>query len=401
MRACIALVFAVALLAAAGTATASASSVFKLPSCRDPSPGLDLHVSGNRVLTLHNKPFSFYGVSTYGGLQNQYGSTLWKHALASAVAQIKATPHWHANTIRIQIAEQNLFLDTTPSQPVNVAVLNALCSEVQLARREGLEVVINDQTEWPNWYEQDPTSRTVQFWKYVGAIYANEPGITFDLFNEPRVQRPNPLPTGAPPTPLDLPWVWKVWRNGGIADGTNYVGMQTMVNLIRDRHWHNLIWVEGPLFDDAVKRYKQYAVTGSNLVISFHHPALDTGVNGWKSSFGFLAAKYPMVDGEWSEYAGVKPECNPEAPTLAPQFLAYLKSINMGLIAWSLQAGALTYDPNGYVPTNLTQARDTTNPAALFRPDSLDSSFACTSQGAGEGIGELVYNDFKGYANGG
>ncbi len=390
-----AVIVAAALFAVLAPKASAASRHFVLPACPDPSSAGALHVSGNEVLTSTGQRFTFYGFSTYGGLQNPIDSKLWPHAVASSRAQIEAAPHWSANTIRIQVGEANLFTHRAPGDPVNVAFLNDLCSQVQLARREGLQVVLNDNTLFSNYYEQNPTARTATFWKYIGAIYGNQPGVMFDLFNEPRAAR---VQMGPGQGPRNLAWIWNTWLNGGSGLGYTYVGEQQLVNLIRYHHWNNIIWVEGPLFDDALGQYQSYPIAANNLVLSIHHPDLSLGLPNWYHTWGYLARQYPLVDGEWSQYAGIKDECYDNATTAANDLLTYLASIHAGLIAWSLQAGALTVDPNHYVPTNLTVARDTTNPTDLYKPNAFAANFACNSAHYGQGAGQLVYNYFRQYS---
>jgi hypothetical protein len=52
----------------------------------------------------------------------------------------------------------------------------------------GMTVVLNAQTEYSphfNANEPMPTHATHVFWRHMMALYANKPGVVFDLFNEP------------------------------------------------------------------------------------------------------------------------------------------------------------------------------------------------------------------------
>jgi endoglucanase len=385
-----ALVLAVLLVLALVAGPAAAAT---RQSCPDPSQSGALHVSGNEVLTKQGQPFTFYGIAVYGGLMTQGTEAEHKLAMATSNAQIKAAKYWYANTIRIQVAERDLFKHAQPADGVNRDFLADLCRQVQLIRRQGMEAVINDQTERSDQGESNPTSRTTAFWKVVAPMFKNQPGVIFDLFNEPRLLAPaeGPLPTHL------TDWIWRVWRSGGTTGGVKYIGMQGLIDSVRQLGANNIIWVEGPYVDNSLGNERYYPVTGKNLVWSIHHPHLSThGASYWNRYFGYITATYPMVDGEWGQYAAAnRPECQADAYTMVPQYLSYLHAHNIGVLGWSLQPGAMVADPDGIVPTYDSVSTDTSNPLLLTTPSTMSSSYACSSAKTGQGAGQLLMNDFK------
>jgi hypothetical protein len=68
------------------------------------------------------------------------------------------------------------------------------------------------------------------------------------------------------------------------------------------------------------------------------------------------------------------------------------------VIGWSLQPGAMLADPTHAMPKNFSVPGQTTNPAELASPNQLTSSYACTNDDVGQGIGQLLMNEFKQYS---
>jgi endoglucanase len=375
-----------------GSGHAATSSPYG--SCKDPATTGALHVTGNKLLDSANKVFVPYGVTAFGGMEYG-GGDAWKVYQPQVIAQIDAAhKYWHANTIRLQMSEVNLFNNGVVSDGINKQVLQKLCEQVQLVRKDGMQAVISDQTEWPNWTERLPTARTVAFWKVIASIYRNQPGVSFDLYNEPRIFTASSV-KGAGPESKD--WIWHIWLHGGEAAGEHYVGMQALFNDVRNSGAQNVTWVEGPYFDNTLGLAGQYAVHGTNMVWDVHHPGL-TDSTAWDGNFGYLTKKYPVVDGEWGQYSSNRPECRPASYTVVPQYLAYLRAHNVGVIGWSLQPGAMLADPTHAMPKNFSVPGQTTNPAELASPNQLTSSYACTNDDVGQGIGQLLMNEFKQYS---
>ncbi len=371
----------------------------RAPSCPDLSHSGVLHIKGKRLLRSDGSGFAYYGITVFGGLEQGDDNAAWEPAQGSAMAQIKASTWWHANTVRLQFAEADVFNYGNPSDGLNTTFLDAACREVRQVRRQHQEVVISDQTEWPDWTEYNPTERTVDFWKVMAAIYRNQQGVSFDLYNEPRLQYPRPPSSYNGHLPKVNPnWIWRIWRIGGNFDGEHFIGMQTLYNQVRADRVRNIIWIEGPYYDDSLGLAPQHPIHGTNIVWSVHHPTLSNKVV-WTKFFGYLARRYPMVDGEWGQYASTKPECRPGAPTKTAQFLTYLRSRNIGLIGWSLQPGAMLADPHHYTTTNTWVPRDTTDPRHLRIPSRMWPNYSCTDRDIGEGSGRMMMNYFKRYSH--
>ena len=354
----------------------------------------------------NGKVFVPEGISVYGGLED----TDYMENLANINAQIKAAAiYWHANTIRLQVAESNLF-SAGPGRHYNVEFLNELIHEVDLAHSYNQAVVINDQTEFTN-NTPAPTDMTVKFWRIMAKTFGHQPYVIFDLFNEPRLDS---LKTNSPTfqnklvrqmfskkfsktrfryrgNPVIKNAIWNLWKYGGYVNRTHYIGMQTLVNQIRAEGVNNLIWVEGPFWGQSLPEGR-YLLSGGNIEYSFHHINLNR-VSDWKF-IGRLASHHAVVDGEWSQYQSPWQECYAEAPITVPQYLQYLKVHGIGLIAWSLQAGSLLKGNPSIVPANNNSPRDPKRAAALQIPSRFSKQYRCNNQ-FGQGAGKLIKQYFR------
>ena len=117
------------------------------PQANSLSPTNYFKVIKNQVFTPGGKIYIPEGISIYGGLED----TDYMENTANLDAQIKAAAiYWHTNTVRLQVAESNLFQDPTKGQQYNQQFLDELIREVNLARQYHQAVVINDQTEFTN-----------------------------------------------------------------------------------------------------------------------------------------------------------------------------------------------------------------------------------------------------------
>ncbi len=371
---------------------------------------ITLTVKGNQVITPSGKPYIPEGISIYGGLEE----STYAINLNNIDAQIKAAAtYWHANTIRLQVAESNLFSGLKSGETYNVSFMNELIREVTLSRRLNMAVVINDQTEFTN-NTPNPTAMTARFWKIVGNEFANRPYIIFDLFNEPRLLnatnssqttyndrlirvllnakiKRHARSVNRPHLIMKLSQIWSVWKYGGTVGGVKYLGMQTLINQIRSHKINNLIWAEGPFWGQRLP-YGKYLLAGNNIEYSFHHINLNR-ISAWKF-IGQLAASRPVVDGEWSQYQSPWQECYRSAPVNVPKYLNYLKQHNVGVIAWSLQAGSLLKGDPRIIPANNNSANDRQFAYQLRTPSRFSQHYACNDQ-FGQGAGQLILNYFS------
>jgi hypothetical protein len=361
-----------------------------------------IHVFGNQEVNGFGRSWVPYGISVAGGLQDGVGDQVWTPTIAASMAQIKAAPFWHSNTVRVQWSEDNVFSDLDPGATVNSSFLDALCQQVQQIRRQGEVAVLNDNTEFGDWQEYDPTSRTELAWQAIYQEFGDQPGWIADLFNEPRVALHDPQ---LKETPAGRSYVWELWRSGGEFEGQQFVGMQQLVDFTRSIGFKGVEWIEGPIMM-GLRQALQYQIQDplNNYAWAYHHPSLPwSAARGrtkqWETGYGYLTLHQPVVDGEWNQSAASRSECKPAAYYVVPAYLRWLRRKGIGLVVWSLQPGSMVAEPAGerVQQSDVTSVNMPTAVTALERPSKMWPNYACNAQRTGQGAGQLVLRYFRKY----
>jgi Cellulase (glycosyl hydrolase family 5) len=321
--------------AVSGADAGPAASAATAPSAACRHATGPFHVSGTKVRGAGGRVFVPYGI-TVPGLANRN----WKASVSKDLTKIRATARfWCANTVRLQVAQDNLIGDT--GHVFAPKYLAAIKREVALAERRHLVVVLNDQTETAPksvTFQLGPTPGTETFWKDLIPVYGSDRQVIFDLFNEPRT-----FSTG-----MSQAQEWRLWHSGGTFNGFRYIGMAKLAADLRAAGAHNLFWAEGPDFAATLAGLeRQHALlTSPDVVYAIHHPAGGHNTSAWFKDFGYLinTGVAPVVDGEWTNYRPFrKPnaECWRNAPRKVPVFLKYLADHGVGMTAYQLAAGLL------------------------------------------------------------
>lgn len=303
-------------------------------------------VSGHHLLR-GGQPFTPYGF-TLSAFQNGT-SSFAPGEYATVAAQLRAIRGaWHGNIVRLQI-EQDEYLYGGDGQSARV-FRDKVNAVIGLAERDGLAVVINDQTEGGEGiytrHDLLPTGRTLAFWRLMER-YRHDPAVIIDPFNEPRY-----YPRGS--THIQQ-WDW--WHNGVRG---RFIGAVGLIRDLRAYGFTGQLWMEAPgntALSMLVSHLARYRLPGADVVYEFHHTAVDQNavptVGEWNAQFGYLVTRdnLPVVDGEWTNrsmpaavYSGAhrfEPSgdigpCWGNAPVSVPRYLAYLKSLGIGMTVWTL-----------------------------------------------------------------
>jgi hypothetical protein len=201
--------------------------------------------------------------------------------------------------------------------------------------------------------------------------------------------------------------VWHLWQYGGSLGGVHYVGMQSLVDEIRQKQRvANVIWAEEPYTYLMARRSHMdllpaHLLDGGGIVYAFHKAQIDRGSPWLKALRDLTHRGIPLVDSEWAQYAATdRPwECYSEAYERVPRYLEFLHQLGIGLIAWSLQPGSLVRgQPGRQTVHDGNDTRYTTNPNDLVAPSVLSSSYACDRASLGQGAGALVKRYFASYS---
>jgi O-antigen/teichoic acid export membrane protein len=342
-------------------------------------------VVGNQILDQAGNPFVPYGIVVDGLSYRD-----WFRHESEDLNAIKATATaWHGNVVRLQIDPAALLR----TDPYDGDMLRQIDAEILAVEQYHMEVILNlknenDYTPLPSPLPDEQVSR---FWSFIAPRYMNDGHVWFDLFNEPRVRatadqsQVGKVQVSGGDSVLQLAsqlQAWKVWHDGGYG----FVGMQQLVDAIRGSGAKNIIIAE--TIQSASTLSGIIPLRGSGLVYAIHpyfHP--NERSSNWPLTFGEVSRYEPVLVDDWSEYASARSLCTPGAPSLVPQFLAYLRGHGIGLIASGIASPG----------TLVTQAQDYVHPTS-FDPSKPYLCVGLPTSDPPQGAGQLIMNYFAQYS---
>jgi len=247
----------------------------------------ELHASGNHLETKDGKAVWLQGLCV--------DSLEWTAAGEHLAQTIPvAVDQWKANVIRLPV-KQNFWFGRGPWQKGDggIAYRKLVDDVVEAVTARGAYLVLDLHVFGA------PMAEHVEFWKDAATRYKNNPGVIFELFNEPHSIS------------------WKVWRDGGPLksdkhkdenaaenseqqEGDVSTGMQALIDAVRSTGARNLV-IAGGLdwgFDlsGVIKDYPLQDKDGADGIMYSSH------IYPWKSDWQKhtldAAAKYPVFIGE-------------------------------------------------------------------------------------------------------
>ncbi len=310
-----------------------------------------LHVQRNQILDASGHPFLLRGAQIESAFTF---SNSWRHdgnpfkVLNPAV--FAAMHSWGMNTLRVPISN---WVYQAPNY------LTKLDTVISQANAAGLYVVLddhdNDQSGSPYGSGADvPKPENVTFWKNIATRYKTNPGVLFDLMNEPK--QPD----------------WNTWLHGGgtITGSTGkkapIVGMQDLVNAIRSVGAAQLIVAEAPPGTNGFAGIGNDLIQDPGIVYSVHHYFNDTHNNqnrtpaGWDLKFGNMSATHPVYVGEWAFLPNAtypvfcRNLTTAQAQAMVQSFLSYMQQHQVSWTAWSFDTYHLIQNNKQFTPTTLT-----------------------------------------------
>ena len=336
-------------------------------------------VAGKQIFDTYGHVFVPYGMQLDGVLlaQSNWASTPALQYLTQAQVQA-AHDYWHANTVSLQLGSKALFAHS----PYDATYLAAADNVRTWAKQLNMNVLFVLQYEGTgNLGQPMPTQDSRHFWNFLAKHYAADTNVFFDVFNEPN-------PATALSLSSDNGVVWTFWLHGGNVNGVTYLGMQQLVDTIRNAGFNNLIFIDGTASGEDINLLPGYTLIGNNLVYAIH-PYLSPQEHGtkgaWDAWFGnaTTSGNFPVVADEWSQYqdqysSSAHPEdCLIYAPNIVPEFLTYLHSLSIGVIGYALYPGTLIRGWNFSDPTTFDH-----NPETC--PIVPATDYTATAQGAGQ-----------------
>ena len=294
--------------------------------------GLDgpYHTQDNLILGADNRPYLFHGVGRDGLEFDCAGDGHFDEQELSYMGLGNNRAHatyWGANVVRLPLSEA-FWLNGDSTQKCSAAQYHALVKQtVDTLNKLDLNVILDLQwtdaggqlggagAEWAM-----PDIDSVTFWQQVAPIYANYSSVLFELYNEPH------------------PASWDCWLNGCQVTNDQLpnlptisyqaIGMQTLLNTVRNAGANNLALVAGTHWGYSLSQLPSYQLQGTNIVYDTHpYSYQDKNPATWDASFGNLSAIYPVISAENGEY-----DCG---TSYMDPLLTYFDAHDIGWVAWS------------------------------------------------------------------
>lgn len=202
----------------------------------------ELHIEGTEVFDSSGKQIVLRGVNV---ACMEWSSDGEGHVLKTVEVAIK---DWQVNHIRLPMSQDRWF-GKAEEQKDGGAGYRALVKQVvDLCSKSGVYVMLdlhwNSPNEWGKNIGQHimPDDNSLIFWKDCAKVYANNPAVLFDLYNEPHDT------------------TWEIWKNGGMIEETRGVGarqgaftplkyhtpgMQALLDAVRSTGARNMVVVGG------------------------------------------------------------------------------------------------------------------------------------------------------------
>jgi endoglucanase len=243
----------------------------------------------------------------------------------SDAASVAAISSWDTNAVRVPLNEDCwLGINGVSSAYGGAAYRTAIVNYVHELNQAGIVAIIDlhwgaPGTTLATSQEQMPDSHAPTFWTSAATTFAGDPGVMFDLFNEPH----------------DVSW--SCWLNGcTLANGIQAVGMQTLVNSVRATGATQPIMVEPLGWGGDLSGWLANEPTDpdQSLVASLHlyNPSGCNTLSCWNSVIAPVAAKVPVVTGELGEY-----DCT---SSFIDSYMAWADAHGVSYLAWAWDAGS-------------------------------------------------------------
>ena len=257
---------------------------------------LSISISGNHFVDQNGTSIRLLGVNRSGSEYMCTGTTGavldGPTDLPSLTVSVVTMASWNINVVRVPLNEDCwLGINSLPSAPVTATSYEAdIVSYVNLLHTHGIYAIL--ELHWNAPGTQQATGQQVMvdadhgptFWTSVANTFKTDPGVLFDLYNEPQGIS------------------WTCWRDGCVS-GFQTVGMQSLVNTVRGTGANQPILLGGIGYAGDVSQWSSFIPTGTQIAASFHTYDFVGNCNGLScaSTLLSIAATVPVVTGELGE----------------------------------------------------------------------------------------------------
>jgi hypothetical protein len=299
-----------------------------------PSP---LHVVGTQILNSQNQPVRLRGVNA---ASLEWNSTGEGHILKTLNVAIQ---DWQVNIIRLPLCQDRWFGKAPEQIDGGKAYRDLVHQAVDTCATQSCYIILDlhwsDCNEWGLNIGQHsmPDTNSLMFWNNFAPVYANQPAVLYDLYNEPH----------------DISW--DVWlkggmvtdrpntRGGGPARTYQAVGMQTLLDAVRATGASNIVIAGGLDWAYDMSGFlggRQLSDPHGNGVIYANHCYDNKGdsVDAWIGKLEKAAAKLPVIVSEFGGNSG--PSRRVPADNWLLHVLQAIDDHRWSFTAWDLHAAA-------------------------------------------------------------
>lgn len=344
-------------------------ALFACPALASAAP-LSISVVGNHFVNGEGQTIRLLGVdrtsSEYGCVDGfGYDDGHYDAADAAAIAS------WNANAVRVPLNE-DCWLEINGQPNSNEGASPALTatgyrqeieSYVAELNAHGLYAILDLHWTAPGAQvalEQQPMpdfDHSPAFWTSVASAFKGDPGVVFDVFNEP--YDPTDPRSGDDANPQDkVSWdCWETGTESGPSGGAScftsaydendhptsryrVAGMQTLVDAIRATGATQPVMVGGLNFSNDLSEWVDHAPDDplNQEAASFHNymgQACDN-VGCWNGQVAPVAANVPVVTGEFAEDDFENPTCANRSPNSFDQeYMEWADQHGVSYLAWA------------------------------------------------------------------
>jgi hypothetical protein len=207
---------------------------------------------------------------------------------------IKAIRSWHVHAVRVPLNEDCwLEINGVSAEFGGAAYRKAITRFVRRLERAGINPILDLHWTAPGDQLADgqrpmpDADHSPDFWRSVAHRFGADQAVIFDLFNEPH----------------DVSW--RCWRRGCAIDGWRAVGMQRLVDVVRNAGATNVLMVGGLGWAGDLSKWSAERPRDPlhRLVASWHVYDFGSCTDEacWRSQIDGVAGHAPTLIGEFGE----------------------------------------------------------------------------------------------------
>ena len=216
--------------------------------------GLSVRIAGNHFVDGSGRTIRLLGVNRSGTEYECMANNGFFDGPSDA-ASIAAMASWNVDAVRVPLNEDCwLGINGAPAAYSGANYRNAIAGYVSRLHAAGMYAIVdlhwNAQGSLPadgktgQGRDMADLDHSPAYWSSVAAFFRNDPGVVFDLFNEPH----------------DISW--DCWLHGcTVSDGTGTwqaAGMQTLLNAVRSTGARNVVTISANGWGGDIPQWINY-----------------------------------------------------------------------------------------------------------------------------------------------